>query len=294
MVPIVVLAVVLSSYLLRRSARRRSAASRIPLGRLGLVCGAALCIASVANTRWPALQAALIIAAVAAIGLMVRLDARAPVRLFPSDMLALGHPLGKAFCIVFLLALTTTPVGVFISLLLQVLHGVSPAVAGYIHAAQSMAWTTATVVGARLSEAQVRRAIVLGPLLVTTGFVGLTWTIASGPVAAIAASVILVGSGIGTCWAHLSNVVMASGRPDEDAVTASLIPSTQQFAIAFGAALSGVVAGATGLTGSATPEVAALTGTVLYGGFIAAPLVALAIATRLHPPVAIQTAESKS
>ena len=41
----------------------------------------------------------------------------------------------------------------------------------------------------------------------------------------------------------LSNVVMASGRPDEDAVTASLIPSTQQFAIAFGAALSGVVAG---------------------------------------------------
>lgn len=288
LVPAVVLAAAISWRILRRTARPRRRQARVPLGRLGLVCAAVLAVASVANTRSPALQAMLVTGALAAIGLMLRIDGRARVRLFPSDMLAFGRPLGKAFAIQFLLALGTSPIGVFIALLLQVIHGLPPAVAGYIHAGQSIAWTTATVLGARLQGQQVRAAIVIGPLVVSAGFAGLASTIATGPVAAIAASVILVGVGIGTCWAHLSNVVLAGARPDEEAATASLVPSAQQFAIAFGAALSGIVASATGLSGAAAAPVAALTGTALYGSFIAAPLAAAIIATRLRPAAPLE------
>ena len=91
----------------------------------------------------------------------------------------------------------------------------------------------------------------MGPLMIAAGFVGLFATIASGPVAAIAVSVALVGGGIGTCWAHVGSIVLGSARQGrrEEAMTASLIPTTQAFAVSMGAALSGIIANAAGLSG---------------------------------------------
>jgi hypothetical protein len=62
-----------------------------------------------------------------------------------------------------------------------------------------------------------------------------------------------------------------------------MIPSAQLFAMAFGAAISGIIASAAGLSHSATPPVAALTGATLFGGFALAPLAAAIIAMGLHP-----------
>jgi hypothetical protein len=111
--------------------------------------------------------------------------------------------------------------------------------------------------------------------------VGLFLTIGSGPVLAIAASLVLVGGGIGTCWAHIGALVLSSGREDEGAVTASMIPSTQLFAVALGSALSGVLANAAGLAGGASRPVTALAGVWLYGSFVVIPLAALVIASAL-------------
>ena len=93
----------------------------------------------------------------------------------------------------------------------------------------------------------------------------------------------LVGLGIGTCWAHIGTAILSSGRPDEGVLTASMIPSTQLFAVALGAALSGVIANAAGLGSSASPPAAALAGAWLFGSFVAAPLAALVIGSRLRP-----------
>ena len=94
--------------------------------------------------------------------------------------------------------------------------------------------------------------------MIAAGFVGLFATIASGPVAAIAVSVALVGGGIGTCWAHVGSIVLGSARQGEEAMTASLIPTTQAFAVSMGAALSGIIANAAGLSGGDSRPAAAL------------------------------------
>jgi len=100
-------------------------------------------------------------------------------------------------------------------------------------------------------------------------------------VAAIAVSVALVGGGIGTCWAHVGSIVLGSARQGEEAMTASLIPTTQAFAVSMGAALSGIIANAAGLSGGDSRPVAALAATWLFGTFLLSPLAALAIAWRL-------------
>jgi MFS family permease len=198
-------------------------------------------------------------------------------------MLSLENRLGKGYWMVFLLGMSTTPGGVYVPLLVQLLHGVSPAAAGYLYALQSLAWTAGTFLSARVAPEHVRRVIVLGPLLMASGFVGLFLTIGSGPIVGIAAALMLVGGGIGTCWAHIGAVILSSGRDDEGAVTASMIPSTQLFAVALGSALSGIIANAAGLAADASPPVAALAGAWLYGGFVVVPVTAAAIGWRLRP-----------
>jgi len=283
MAPIAVIAGALTWRILPGSEPRDTMSTRVPLGRLALICASVLCIGSIANTPAAAARAALVVGAVAAVALMLRLDANAAARLFPTGMLSLGSRIGKGFWMVFLLGMSTTPGGVYVPLLVQVLHGVTPATAGYLYAVQSLSWTTGTILSAQVSPVRARAVLILGPLLTTTGFTGLFFTIGSGPVAAIAASLMLVGIGIGTCWAHIGTAILSSARPDEGALTASMIPSTQLFAVALGAALSGVIANAAGLGGGASAGAAALAGTWLFGSFVAAPLSAFVIGSRLRP-----------
>jgi len=283
MTPIAVIGGALTWRILPRSETRDTRPTRVPLGRLTLICASVLCIGSIANARATAARAALLVGAVAAVALMLRLDGRAPARLFPTGMLSLGSRIGKGFWMVFLLGMSTTPGGVYVPLLVQVLHGVTPAAAGYLYAVQSLSWTMGTILSAQVSPVRARTVLVLGPLVTAAGFTGLFFTIGAGPVAAIAASLMLVGIGIGTCWAHIGTAILSSARPDEGALTASMIPSTQLFAVALGAALSGVIANAAGLGGGASPSAAALAGTWLFGGFVAAPLAAFVIGSQLRP-----------
>ncbi len=284
MLPLTIGGAAMTSWVLPRSERPVGGRQRVPLGRLGLLCVGVLSVASVANVRSTSARVALVAIAVAAIALMLRLDAAAPGRLFPAEMLSLRRRVGHGFWMIFFVAMSTTPGNVYLPLLLQVLHGVSAAAAGYFYAAQSLAWTTAALVSAHLGGAHARGALVLGPLMTGAGFLGLFLVIASGPVPAIALSVLLVGGGIGTCWAHAGSIVLGSGRHGEGALTASLIPTTQTFAVSLGAALSGIIANAAGLSSGATPPVAALAGTWLFGAFLLAPLAALAVASRLAAP----------
>jgi len=281
MVPLIVVAALMTWRILPRAGALPERVSRAPLGRLGLMCAGVLCVASVANVGTAPARAALLAAAVIAFALMLRLDGAARERLFPAGMLSLRRSVGKGFWMIFFVAMATTPGSVYIPLLLQVLHGISAAAAGYFYAGQSLAWTIAALLSARLVGSRARGALVLGPLTMAAGFVGLFTMIASGPVAAIVASVLLVGGGIGTCWAHVGSIILGSGRHGEGAVTASLIPTTQTFAVSMGAALSGIIANAAGLSGGASRPAAALAGAWLFGAFLLAPLAALAIASRL-------------
>jgi len=282
MVPIIIAPAVVSWWLLPRRARRGPPA-RVPLGRLLLICVAVLCLATIANVRGAAPRTALALGTLLAIALTLRLDARAKVRLFPSEMLSLGRPTGKGFAMIFLIALSGSPTGVFVALLAQVVHGVTPATAGYFHAVQSLAWSISALVFARVRPERLRLALVAGPLIMAAGLGGVALTIGHGPVPAIAAALGVVGVGIGVCWAHVAKIVLASAREGEEEVSAALTPSAQLFAVAFGAAGAGIVASATGLTSAATPAVASITGTILFGIAALGPLVAAGIALTLSP-----------
>ena len=282
MTPIALIAAGLTWRILPRSERRPTRV-QVPLGRLALICASVACVGSIANVREGAARAVLFVGAAAAVTLMLWLDGRAGARLFPTGMLSLESRIGPGFWMVFLLGMSTTPGGVYVPLLVQVLHGITPAAAGYLYAVQSLSWTLGTILSAQVSPARARTVIVLGPLLMATGFTGLFFTIGTGPVAAIAGSLMLVGIGIGICWAHIGTAILSSARHDEGGLTAATIPSTQLFAIALGAALSGVIANAAGLGGGASKGAAALAGMWLFGGFAAAPLAAFVMALRLRP-----------
>jgi hypothetical protein len=282
MAPFAAVAAALTWRILGTAAPREARATSVPFGRLTLICASVLCIGSIANVHSLAARLALLGVAAGAIAGMLRLESRAATRLFPSGMLSPRRPLGRGFWMIFLMGMSTTPGGVYAPLLVQVLHEVTPAAAGYLYAGQSISWTLGTLVSARATGAGVRAALVLGPVLTATGFVGLWLTMGPGPVAGIAASLLLVGGGVGTCWAHVGAIVLASGRADESAVTAAMIPSTQLFAVALGSAVSGVIANAAGLAGGAAPPAAALAAAWLYGGFVIVPLAAVVIASGLR------------
>lgn len=285
-VPIIV-APALTAWWLLPPRTRRGPRPRVPLGRLLLICAAVLSLASVANAPTAALRVALVAGTILAIVLTLRLDARAGIRLFPSEMLSLGRSTGKAFAMIFLIAASGSPTSVFIPLLAQITHGLPPAAAGYFYAGQSLAWSAASLVFARVGPEHLRRALVGGPLVMALGLAGVALTIGPGPVAAIGLSLVVVGVGIGTCWAHIARIVLSSARAGEEEVSATLTPSTQLFAVSFGAAAAGIVASATGLSHAATPEIAAATGTTLFGLAALGPISAAGIAltlSRPHPP----------
>jgi MFS family permease len=283
MIPFVALTGAMAWHLLPRRPRAATPGT-VPFGRLLLICAAVVCLAFVGNAAGVAPRALLLAAtAFGIVGALV-LDGRAAVRLFPSGMLSLRQTVGRCFWMIFLIAMSASPIGIYMALLVQAAHGAAPAVAGYVFAAHSLAWTAAAVVTARISPAAVRTAVVLGPLLMGVGLAGLCLTIGRGPIAAVLVAIVVEGIGIGTCWAHIGNVVLGSARPNEEEATAALIPSTQLFAVAFGGAVSAIVASAVGLTREASPAVATATGQALFGLFAVTALAAATIAVRVVPP----------
>jgi MFS family permease len=134
MTPIALVAGALALSILPRAETHDARATRVPFGRLALICLSVLCIGSIANTGATHVRAALFAGAVASVIVMLRFDGRATTRLFPTGMLSLRTRIGQAFYMVFLLGMSTTPGGVYVPLLVQVLHDVTPAAAGYLYA----------------------------------------------------------------------------------------------------------------------------------------------------------------
>jgi hypothetical protein len=85
---------------------------------------------------------------------------------------------------------------------------------------------------------------------------------------------VLIGSGIGMGWAHLGKLIMATAALPEKDVASSFIATTQFMAVAFGSAVAGIVANATGFVG-ATPGQVLNAGCWLFAVFSIAPSAAL-------------------
>jgi MFS family permease len=254
---------------------------RFPWQRLLLLGVGVLCVASSGQVAWLWLRLPLIIGGGVLMGLTFRLDAQAATRLFPSQPLSLHHPVGTAYWMLFLIDVTASQVTVFMPLVVQVLHGVSPLGAGYFAALRSLAWTLAALCSAGLWGRWVHLVLFLGPLIITWSIAGQAAVVVNGSLTWLVVFIALHGVGIGICFAHLSSWTISAARVGEENLTASSIATVRSLGQAFGAATAGLIANAAGLAQGVSVATVASAATWVYGLSTLVPVILTVLALRL-------------
>ena len=236
----------------------------VPFLRLGTLAAGVLCIAASGSVTGAAPRVLLIAAAVALVGLTFRLDRRAADNLFPRRALSLNAPIGLALWILSLHGMTQTSVTLFLPLLLQVVHRVSPVVINFLSIVISMGWTTGTFTVSGWSGKRERLALASGPVIATTGLASLTAVALLPGLALMTLSAFVMGIGIGVYNVHLVARAMDSAAADEQRSTAAALTSVRSIGTAFGAAIAGVVANVAGLGAATEPGAVGNAVTAVY------------------------------
>src|SRR5205807_5848550 len=160
--------------------------SRVPVLRVTLICAAIALLSLAGVSMGPAIKSALIVAAIGAFVLMLRIDRGAALALLPSDAFSLRSPTGAGLWMAFLLSAAYSPLAIYVPLFLQRLHALSPLAAGYMVAGTSLAWTVAALAVASLTGGWPARLVVAGPIAMSVGLFGVAVVMAPGPVVALA------------------------------------------------------------------------------------------------------------
>jgi hypothetical protein len=209
--------------------------------------------------------------------LLVRAELDASARLLPNGAL---DPRGRLVALYATIALLVAAMqtDIFVPYFLQVLHGQSPLIAGYLAALMAMGWTLGSILGAGRSGEAGIRTIRTGPIFVLGGLaVLLLFTPAPAGIGSqlmpICAGLILVGLGIGVAWPHLVTNVFKETPVSDQGLAAGSITTIQLYATAFSAAAAGMVANLGALSNPGGAEGASSAALALFGAFLMAPAV---------------------
>ncbi len=209
-------------------------------GGVGLVA-----LADVAPT--PSATVGLVLLGLAVMAGMLRLDARAPVRLLPHGA---GDPrtaIGAGYGAMFALMAASMGLTVYGPALLQILHGLSPLWAGYVIAAQAMSWTLAAFAVAGVDGgAPERRCIRTGGILICAGVLALMLTLPGAPLWAVVLAAAVMGVGFGMSSSLMNRRILGMLQGDDRATGASAFIAVRQSGGAVGAAIAGAAANAVG------------------------------------------------
>src|SRR5580700_8402324 len=268
---------------IRPSAARSGDATKpkVPTLRVALICAAIALLSLASVSTGPAIKSVFIAAAIGTFGLTLRIDRRATVALLPSDAFSLRSATGTGLWMVWLLSIAYSPLAIYAPLFLQRLHALSPLIAGYMVALASLAWTGAALTVASLSDEWPGRLIIAGPMAMAVGLLGVGLLMAPGPPAVLLLPISLIGIGIGVSWAFILQRVMTSAKPGEENIAAASVATVQQTGIAFGAAIAGLVANASGLGNGLHPGSILRAAFWVPMAFVAASLAASMIGMRL-------------
>lgn len=227
----------------------RGDGARVPAGRVGLICLAIATMSSASLVSSVALKIGLVLLAIAALALMLRIDRRSSTRLLPGDAFSPRTSTGLGLWLALLLCITFSPLHIYLPIFLQTLRGLAPLEAGFMVASGSLAWTIASIAVSGAAAPLQRRLLLAGPLLMAAGLVVLATLLAStASTYALIPAVIALGAGIGQSWPFVGPIIMNGAGPGDEAVAASAVPTVQQTGFALGAALAGVVANANGFS----------------------------------------------
>jgi hypothetical protein len=149
------------------------------------------CIAANGPVTAVSLRILLILAAVTLVALTFRLDRDTANNLFPRNALSISAPIGLALWILAFHGMTQT------SVLLQVVHGVSPIFINFVSIVISLGWSIGTFSVSGWAGARERAALFCGPLIAFTGLVGLTLVALLPGLTMLTVSAFVMGIGIG-------------------------------------------------------------------------------------------------
>ncbi|PZQ59417.1 MAG: MFS transporter [Phenylobacterium zucineum] len=191
----------------------------------------------------------LVLAGLAILALMVRLDARAKVRLLPVGSADPTTVCGAGYLAAFAMTAASMGFAIYAPAILQQLRGYTPLWAGYVVAVESLAWTVAAIAVAGAVGAWDRRWTRLGALMLVASLFVLAASMADGHLALILLGGSLLGAAFGFSWAFMSRRIMAALSDEDRAIGSSAITAVRQTGGAAGAAISGVAANLVGFSG---------------------------------------------
>jgi len=182
--------------------------------------------------------------------IIVAVDQRSRSRLMPDGAYDL-RKLGSAYACTVLLS-TSITMEIFIPYFLQTLHGQTPLAAGYLAAVMSVGWTLGTFGSASRKEAHIQHMLRLAPVLTTVCIVlfalltALPFTDPLLAASAVFVPLLGIGLGMGVCWPHMLTHIYKAAPAGQENMASSAVITVQLYAIAFGAALGGMIANAAG------------------------------------------------
>lgn len=232
----------------------RSAVAPFPFFRLAMLAVGVCAIAATGPVEGPLARAALVAFAVLLVGATFYLDHGSGNKLFPSHALSLTVPIGLCLWVLIMHAAGQTAVTLFLPLLLQVVHGVSPLFINFVTIAISMGWTVGAFLASGWSGPRERWALIAGPLVAFAGLASITAIARLPALELLALSAFAMGLGIGIYNVHLVARTMDRAPQGEQRSTAAALSSVRSLGTAFGAAIAGVIANAAGLGDATEPQ----------------------------------------
>jgi len=251
-----------------------------PVLRVVLIFAAIAMLSLASVLIGPAIKGGFIVAAIGAFVLMLSIDRGAAAPLLPSDAFSLRSPTGAGLWMVLLLSVAYSPLAIYAPLFLQRLHSLNPLAAGY------GCWS---IVG--MDGCCACRRVARG---------GMAWAVDRGGTnrneCGTARGCRADGVGAGCCptpanladghWYRcllgLHRATRHEQRESEENVAAASVATVQQAGIAFGAAVAGLVANASGLGDGLPPGSVLRAALWVPMAFVTAPLAAGAIGVRLN------------
>jgi predicted MFS family arabinose efflux permease len=229
-------------------AGRGSGGPGIPWLQLGVLGVGVAAIAVADLAKGAAFSIGLVAAGIAVLGLVLRIDHRAKVRLLPHRAGDLTTIVGSGYFAMFALTAASMGFAIYGPPILQQLRGFTPLWAGYAIGAESLAWTIAGMSVAHLTGVWDARWIRFGALLLVASLLILAATMADGPIAVVLVGGAFMGAAFGFSWAFMSRRVLAALADDDRAIGSSAITAVRQTGAAAGAAISGVAANLAGFS----------------------------------------------
>jgi len=232
----------------------RSAVPPFPFFRLGMLTVGVFAVAATGPVEAPIFRGTLIATAILLVASTFVLDRNAGNKLFPSHALSLSAPIGLCLWVLTMHAMAQTSVTLFLPLLLQVVHGVSPIFVNFVSIVISLGWTIASFWVSGWSGTRERWALTAGPLVALAALTCITLIAQLPALELLTFAAFMMGFGIGAYNVHLVARTLELAPQGEQRTTAAALSSVRSLGTAFGAAISGVIAHAVGLGDATNPE----------------------------------------